>query len=252
MTKINDILNFFETFAPVGSAMDFDNVGLLAGSENATVTKVLVSLDITENVVHEAEEMGCELIISHHPVIFNPLKRLADTNPVYLLAKYGIAAVCMHTNLDLSTDCGVNVCLADAIGVKNVKLCDCGECLFCGTLEKETDILSFAQNVKSALNCKGLRFTDSHQKVKTVAVSSGAGGSNAAYAAKIGADVLVTGEIKHHEINESNSLGLSVVEAGHFKSENIVILPLKNKLAKQFPDVKFTKSRTYDDFIKFI
>ena len=218
MATVNQILDFFEEFAPVASAMEFDNVGLLAGSADAEVNKVLLSLDITP----------------------------------YLLAKYDITAVCMHTNLDLSEVLGVNTCLADAIGVKNLKKAEIGECLFIGELEQETDIDDFALKVKSALSCEGLRYTAVKPVVKTVAVSSGSGGSNAAEAAALGADALVVGEIKHHDINNANTLGLDVIDAGHFKSEDIVILPLKNKLEKRFPDTFFTKSKVYGDKVKYI
>ncbi len=252
MTTINDILNFFETFAPLDTQMDFDNCGLLVGSKATAVTKILLSLDITTNVVYEAENLGCELIISHHPVIFQPVKKLGTTDIAYLLASKGISAVCMHTNLDLSEDFGVNTCLAEAVGLKNIKKCNFGECLFMGELESTTDIDCFAENVKTSLNCNGLRYTDIKKSVKTIAVSSGSGGSNIFEAAKAGADVLVTGEIKHHEINAANNLGVDVIDAGHFKSEDIVILPLLNKLSKQFPEISVTKSTSYSDFVKYI
>lgn len=252
MTKINEILDFFEGFAPTDSAMDFDNVGLLVGDKNTKVRKVLVSLDITGEVVNEAQKLCCELIISHHPVIFNPLKRLDTNSAPYLLAKYGISALCMHTNLDLSEDFGVNICLANAVGVKNAVKSDKGECLFVGELEEETEMKAFTENVKSALDCKGLRYTDVKKSVKKVAVSSGAGGSEIFAAAQIGADVLVTGEIKHHEINAANEFCVNIVDAGHFKSEDIVILPLINKLSDKFSDVIFTKSKAYSDNIKFV
>lgn len=252
MTTIKDIMVFFESFAPADSAMDFDNVGLLVGDKNTEVTKALVSLDITGEVAEEAQKLGCELIISHHPVIFNPIKRLDTKCAPYILAKYGISALCMHTNLDLSESFGVNLCLANAVGVKNVVKSDKGECLFVGELEKETDMKAFAENVKSALDCNGLRYTDVKKSVKKVAVSSGAGGSDIFAAAQIGADVLVTGEIKHHEINAANELGVNIVDAGHFKSEDIVILPLINKLSDNFSDVIFTKSKAYSDNVKFI
>ena len=117
---------------------------------------------------------------------------------------------------------------------------------------EETEMISFAQSAKDALNCAGLRYTDVRQRVKTVAVSSGAGGSEIFAAAAGGADVLVTGEIKHHEINAANELGVCVVDAGHFKSEDIVILPLKSRLEAEFPDITFTKSQTYGDKMKYI
>lgn len=252
MAKVKDITDFFEGFAPVCTAMEFDNVGLLAGDKNADISKVLLTLDITAEVVEEAARNGCELIISHHPVIFRPLKRLDAKSAAYQLAKHGIAAVCMHTNLDVSPEFGVNTCLAEAIGVKDLRRSDLGECLFIGELEKESDILSFAKHVKEALGCEGLRYTDLNPRVKTVAVASGAGGSGIIAAAEEGADVLVTGEIKHHDINEANALGVNIIDTGHFKSEDVVILPLKKRLEEAFSDIIFTKSQVYGDKIKYL
>lgn len=252
MTTINDIMEYFETFAPLSMQMDFDNSGLLVGNKETIVTNVLVSLDITESVVLEAEKTGCELIISHHPVIFNPIRHMDTHDPAYLLANKGISALCMHTNLDLGTKFGVNIALSNAIGVKEPALAEIGECLFIGTLDTTVDMQEFAKNVKTALNCNGLRYTDVNKSVKTVAVSSGAGGSNVCEAAFLGADVLVTGEIKHHEINAANALKINIIDAGHYKSEDIVILPLINQLSAKFPDTTFTKTKTYSDFIKFV
>lgn len=252
MTTVRDILAYFEGFAPVSSAMEFDNVGLLVGDVDREVTAVLLSLDITADVVEEAASLGCELIISHHPVIFNPLKRMSARSAPYLLAQRGVAAVCMHTNLDLGEAFGVNVCLAEAVGLRGVRKSPLGECLFIGELEQEMTAEAFARQVKSALGCDGLRYTDAKPVVKTVAVSSGAGGSEIFAAKAAGADALVTGEIKHHELNFANEAGVSVVDAGHFKSENIVISPLQKRLQAEFPSVKFTKSSTYTDKVKYI
>lgn len=252
MTTAKDILNFFEGFAPVETAMDFDNCGLLVGSGDAEITRALVSLDITAEVVKEAKALGCELIISHHPVIFNSLKRIESDSVPYLLIQNNLSAICMHTNLDLSESLGVNTCLAEAVGVKNLRLCQNGECLFMGELEKELPIEEFALIAKKALNCGGLRFTDKKAKIKTVAVSSGSGGSNIFDAAANGADALLTGEIKHHEINAANALGVDVIDVGHFKSEDVVILPLIKKLSGAFSEVEFRKSTVYSDYTRYI
>ena len=140
---------------------------------------------------------------------------------------------------------------AEALGVQKLRKSQLGECLFIGELPRETGAESFAARVKEALGCSGLRYTTAKATVKTVAVASGSGGSDIFAAAEEGADVLVTGEIKHHAINEANDLGITVVDAGHFKSENIVIRPLINKLSERFDDIIFTKSKNYDDNIKF-
>ncbi len=252
MTKIKDILNYFETFAPLDTAMDFDNCGLIVGGKDAEVTKALVALDITPDVVREAESSGCELIISHHPVIFNPVKKLSPSSVPYLLAQTGIAAVCMHTNLDLGEEFGVNRCLAEAVGIIAPVKSERGECLMTGRLEKPLSAAEFAAAVKNALSCDGLRYTDCGKMIETAAVACGAGGSDIFAAAEEGADVLVTGEIKHHEINAANEAGVAVVDAGHFKSEDIVILPLIKRLRAQFPEITFTKSKTYSDNMKYL
>lgn len=252
MTTIYDILQFFETFAPVETAMDFDNCGLLIGDKNTAVTKALVTLDITAEVAEEANKLGCELIISHHPVIFNPLKKLSAHSVPYLLAQYGVSAVCMHTNLDLSDTFGVNICLGKAAGLKEIRRAPEGECLFFGDFDEPVPVKELAEQVKKALCCRGLRYTEGKGTVKRLAVASGAGGSDIFAAAAIGADALLTGEIKHHEINAANELGVAVIDPGHFKSEDIVINPLIDRLKAAFPAITFTKSKEYDDKMNYL
>lgn len=251
MTKINDILNFFEEFAPLQTAMSFDNCGLLVGDKNTFVNKVLVALDITNDVVLEAEKKGCELIISHHPVIFNPIKKLSTNSPVYMLVQKNISAICMHTNLDLSEKFGVNLSLAKAIGLENIKKSPYGECLFTGEISCK-NIEQLAKIVKNNLNCAGVRYNNHFGEILKVAVSSGAGGDAVFCASSDGADVLVTGEIKHHEILYANSINLGIIDAGHFKTEDVVILPLCKLLAEKFDETSFIKSSTCSDMINYL
>ena len=252
MTTVQEIINYFESFAPLCTAMDFDNCGLIVGDARLCVKKALLALDITSEVVCEAAQKGCELIISHHPVIFQPIKRLGTASVPYLLAQKGIAALCMHTNLDLGESFGVNICLGRAAGLDEVKRADCGDALFFGTLPKEIGTEELAKRVKANLGCEDLRYTEGKGTVKKVAVSSGAGGSDIFAAAEIGADALITGEIKHHELNAANELKIAVIDAGHFKSEDIVINPLTEMLRAKFPETEFTKSQTYSDKVKYL
>ena len=122
--------------------------------------------------------------------------------------------------------------------------------MFIGNIS--TDIESFAKKVKENLDCNGLRYTDVKKKINKVAVSSGAGGSNVPFAFAEGADVLLTGEIKHHEILLANELGMSIIDAGHFKTEDIVISSLCRKLSERFSNISFTKSKVCNDKIKYI
>lgn len=250
MRKISEIISYIDSFAPLGSAMDFDNVGLLVGDENAEVHSALVALDITPEVVDEAKGLGAQLIISHHPVIFEPLKSVSFDSTVAALIKNGISAVCMHTNLDLSPVFGVNTCLAEAVGVKGSFVE--GECLFVGELDSPMPNLEFARNVNSSLGCEGLRYTFGEKTVKRVALCSGSGGDYVSLAKKLGADVLLTGEIKHHQILEADAMDLAIVDVGHFKSEDVVISPLCEKLRAQFSEITFIRSQTCGDKIKYI
>ena len=121
MARICDIYDIINSAAPFDSQMAFDNSGLLVGDRVTEVTRALICLDITREVIDEAAAMNANLIISHHPVIFDPIKSMSSRDPAYLLAKNGIAAICCHTNLDISPVCGVNAALANRLGLKNVR-----------------------------------------------------------------------------------------------------------------------------------
>ena len=249
--KIKDIIEFTESFTPLNSAMEFDNVGLLIGSENNEVKKAVVALDITDEVIDEAIENGAQLIISHHPVIFNALKNIPSNSIVYRLIQNNLNALCLHTNLDLSPEFGVNTCLADAVGVKNAEFVE-DECLYIGEIENELTNKEFAENVKAALKCDGLRYTMPDKKVKKVAICSGSGGDLAPLAEENGADVLLTGEIKHHDILNANKLGIAIIDAGHFKTEDIVITPFTEKLNSEFSDIEFIRSKKCADKVHYL
>ena len=120
MVKVQDIYNFIDEIAPFDTAMDFDNVGMLVGNMNQEVAKVLLALDITPDVVNEAKTIGAHLILSHHPVIFNPIKSLDTSNAVYMLSGNNISAICAHTNLDMAPF-GVNTCLAGTLKLYNLE-----------------------------------------------------------------------------------------------------------------------------------
>lgn len=241
MTTVKDILNYTETFAPISTAADFDNCGILVGSKEAQVTKVLVSLDITTAVAEEAKNIGADLIISHHPVIFSPLKKLSTDSVPYLLAQYGITALCLHTNLDIAEDDGVNICLAKALCLSDIRLFP--EDFVClGELSEPMDTKDFAQFVKDTLKANSVMYTEGSKPIKTVGMCSGSGGDMYHSAVSLGADVFLTGEAKHHEYLEAAETGIPMVVAGHFFTEDIAMLPLKCKLADKFPQVEFIMS----------
>ena len=250
LPSVNNIYNYIDSFAPFNSALDYDNVGVLVGDSNAVVSKVLVALDITADVVNEAQRIGAGLIISHHPVIFKPLRAVGSKSIPYMLAQRNLTAICAHTNLDLSTQ-GVNICMAEALGLKNVFLHSEG--IAVGDISGNAlSSEQFAQLVKERLHCNGVRFTDINNKISRAAVGGGACGEYIYLAKELGADAFVTGEIKHNYILESHDISLTIVDAGHYKTEDVVTDYLVDILGEKFPNVEFIKSKAFTDYINYL
>lgn len=254
MNTVYDIFNFIDGFAPFESQMDFDNSGMLVGDFSKKVKKAIICLDITKDVINESLNIGADLIISHHPVIFHPIRCLTSDSIPYLLAKNDISAICTHTNLDLSP-IGVNYCLFEKLKLKNksaLSSCNGYDFGYCGTMEKEMSSEEFAKSVKFTLNCESIRFTSISKKINKVAICSGAGGSFILDVKKQNCDAFVTGEIKHSDILFANDNGISIFNVGHFKSENIVIPHLKRILQEKFDMIEFVESNVCSDKIQFI
>lgn len=233
--KLSNIVAFAQQIAPFDLAEEWDNVGLLVGSPEWEVDRVLLALDITPDVVEEARQKGVKLIISHHPVIFSPLHTLRPDDAAYLLAKYDIAALCLHTNLDRAEG-GVNTALGAALELKNTTLYP-DDFLLVGEPQKPCSAEEYAAFIKEKLHAPSVRFTAG--TVTRVAVSSGGGGEGVELAATYGFDAFVTGEMKHHQYLYAKQHRIAAFDAGHFSTEDVVIAPLQNRFAAEFPTVKF-------------
>lgn len=250
MPKVSQIFDFTQTFAPVETAEQWDNCGILVGDKNADIKKAMLCLDITNEVVAEAVDSDCQLIISHHPVIFSPLKAVEKGSVVYNLIKADISAICLHTNLDLTNEDGVNVCLAKALNLKDIHPAK-DDYLYIGQLNRPMSSDEFALYVKDALRCNGVRYT-SGKDISTVAVSSGAGSDSVELFDKYNFDAFVTGELKHHHFLYAKEHNICAVEAGHYNTEDVVITPLLKKLQDKFDSVSFIKSESLTDPVNFI
>lgn len=253
MSTVGNIYDFIDKIAPFSTAADFDNSGLLVGDKNFAVNKCLVTLDITSKVVLEAKKLGANLIISHHPVIFNPLKNLNSKNPVYLMVQNNISAICAHTNLDIAEKIGVNASLADALGILNIKTIE-DTCSFAmvGNLDQEITPKNFAKSVKEKLNCKAVKCYLGSKNIKKVAFCCGGGGEFIKNAALLNADAFISSDVKHHEFLTAFENDITLIDAGHFNTENVVIDPLIDLLKRNFLDVGFIKSNENHDIISFI
>ena len=245
MTGVRELYEYINSFAPFDTAMSFDNVGILVGDKNARSEKVVLALDATAEVLREAYEAGAKIVVTHHPVIFNAIKSLDCESAPFLAAKYGITVLSAHTNLDIAEG-GVNDSLAEAAGiVPDEKIA--GECAISGHLEKGMSCREFAESLKNRLGLSGLRFTDNGRSIKKIMVACGAGGDSVVFAGEVGADAILTGEIKHHHILFANDRKIAVFDLGHFGSEGLIIPKLMDMLSRRFPDTEFIRAAADTD-----
>ncbi len=245
MTTILDMYNYIDGFAPFDTSMEFDNTGILIGDGKKEVKNVLLALDITGEVIEEAEDLGVELIITHHPAIFNGLKSISENDLVYRLIRADIAAISAHTNLDLSQTFGVNTVLAEKLGLKNARFISGELPVVAGELKKPIFASEFESRVSHALDNKKVRSNavKIDKMIKTVAVGGGACGEYGGIVADMNIDAFVTGELKHHEFLYLTEKNVLAIDAGHFYTENPVIEPLKQRLCEKFKDVGFYASK---------
>ena len=255
MITVWDIYHYIDQIAPFDTAMGFDNVGLLVGDATDPVTGILLALDITPAVVREAASRNANLIVSHHPVIFQPLKQLPKGHAVYQMAQSGIAAICAHTNLDLANN-GVNRALAERLGLDEIgPLTICPEnglpYSLSGKLKRPCSPQEFAAHVRMSLHTAGVKFVDGKRPVQTVAVCSGAGSDQIFAIAEQKIDAFVTGESKHHELLAADQMGVTMIDAGHFATEDVVIDALLPKLRTEFPELAVYKSEKMQDVVHY-
>ena len=262
MVHVSDILQFVETLAPRSMAMDWDNVGMLCGSRSTPVTRVLVALDPFEHVCKEAADWGAQVIVTHHPLIFKPLPNVTDETTIgrglMTLIKHDISAINAHTNLDQAPG-GVNDVLAQKLALVNVQVVNpCGTTvsgepwglLRMGEVPQQP-LDAFLKRVKTLLGCEGLRYVDGGKPVKKVAVGGGACGDGWREALDAGCDTFVTSDIKYNQFWDAHDMGLNLIDAGHFYTENHAAVLLAEKIAAAFPEVEVKISESHRDCMKY-
>ena len=235
---VKNIYDYLNSLFPVNTACDFDNAGLLIGNPEVKVQKALISLDCSLETVKIAKEKNCNLIITHHPVIFAPLKKLLGGSVAFELVQNNIAAISMHTNLDMA-DGGVSEWLCKAIGLENIApvTAEDGFILRAGEIEP-ISADCFAERIKQSLGgC--VKYVDGGREINKVLVCSGSGGEFLETAIKGGFDAFVSAEIKHHQFLMAEDFGISVFDAGHFNTEDIIVEPLCEILKSNFHELTF-------------
>ena len=233
MPTVDEILTVLDDIAPLSTAEEWDNPGFQVGDLEAPVKKALVCLDVTEAALAEAQRVGAELIISHHPLLFSPISTLPADHLIYKLAVAGVSNIAMHTNLDKAQG-GVNDCLAAALGLTDLR--EAYGLGRVGTLETPLSPEAFAVKVKTLLGT-AVRMKAGGRPVKTVGLLGGAGGDVLEGDEVAAADAFVTGEIKHHQWLAAPDI--TVVDAGHYATENVVVEPLCALLRERVREVEF-------------
>lgn len=250
MTTVADVAKAVDQLAPFGTQMDWDNSGLLVGDPCRGVTKVLAALDATTAVIDRAESMGAEVIVTHHPVIFRGVKRLLAGDPPFEAAARGIAVISAHTCYDMAPQ-GVNDLLADALGLRERSPLweefPGGEGRTLGVIGELPCPMSreeLAAWVEEALGLRPgfVRYlpasgTES-EAIRRVAVCGGAGADYLETAKNKGCAAYITGDVRHHEFLAAAEMGLFLMDAGHFATENIAMPSLAARLGSLLPGVE--------------
>lgn len=265
MATVREIYQYLDGLAPFSLQMDFDNAGFLVGRGDRQVDKLLVSLDITEEVAAEAAGLGCQLIVSHHPVIFFPAKSITDGDPtgrtLLSLSEHQIAAICAHTNLD-AVHGGVNDALAQKLGLTQIEQLKqdgvdaSGRPYGIGRVGNTAGVPmyapAFAAFVKEALGANGVRYVDARRPVRRVAVGGGACADMLQDALAMGCDTFVTADVKYNGFLDAKALGVNLIDAGHYPTEQVVVPVLAKWLASGFPKVEVLTTQQHKEAFSYL
>ena len=262
MATVKEVLKFIETMAPRSMKMDWDNVGLLCGDPDQEVTRILVALDPFEDVCEEAEKIGAQLIVTHHPLIFVAPKAVTTETSVgrciRFLCRHEISAINAHTNLDCAPG-GVNDVLAARLGLSDVSVIKPegvdAEGREWGLLRQgfvaQQPLSDFLALVKERLGIAVLRYADGGKPIRKVAVGGGACASELLDACDAGCDAFVTSDVKYNQFWDASDLGITLIDAGHFYTENPVCDALAARLSEAFPEISVKISEIHTDCMRF-
>lgn len=261
MPKVKEIAAAIEAFAPRSLQESYDNAGLQVGDPEMNVSAALICLDVTEDVVREAHDRECNLILSHHPLLFTGLKSITGKSEVERIVTYAIrnniAIYAAHTNLDSARE-GVSYEIAHMLGLRNLKVLEpnpADPATGLGIIGdiKTTPKMEFLRKVKDEFAVKCLRYSAQTGKlvIKRVAVCGGAGASLIKEASAAGADAYVTGDIKYHDFTTWGS-ELLLADIGHYESELCAEKILARIVRNAYPDFNVSVSQTQSNPVNFL
>jgi dinuclear metal center YbgI/SA1388 family protein len=270
MVRIKDILQWIDSWAPFRYAEPWDNCGLQVGNPDSEVTGVLVALDPASSVVREARELGCQCVVTHHPLLLRPVNVVrTDSWPgstISLALISGISIIAAHTNLDAARQ-GTNARLKELLGLGPARPLDaaaafCGDEQYLGvglvgSLPNEDTLESLAVKLNGMLGGTVVRITgDLQKRISRVAICTGSGGSLMEKVLASGAEVFITGDMKYHDARFAEENGLAVIDIGHFDSEKLVLEPfgdfLRSKAKSETAELEVFISKSEADPFKVV
>ena len=240
-----EIIKFFESKYPLELAYEWDNCGLQIGTLNSKVEKILITLDVTKEVIKEAIKNKVNLIISHHPLMFKPMTNISFDSPkgwmVKNLIQNNIAVYSAHTNFD-QADGGMNDVLAKKIGIKNPELLDENDNIGrYGNIVK-TSFADFIEQIKTTFNLEKVKVIGNTKKdIETVGISGGSGSHHMYAAKRKNCDVYITGDVTYHTALDAVQSGITVIDVGHYVEE-VFVDEVIEILGKQFTEISLIKS----------
>ena len=255
---VQELIHILEEQAPENDAMDWDNSGLLVGNPEAQVHKIYIALDATDEVIDHAIEAGADMILTHHPMIFTGMKQIRQDHfigrRIIKLIEHHMACYAMHTNFDIH---GMGDLAAEKLGLLNVQVLDIGmmEDMVCrgigcvGTLESVISLGELANRTREAFGVSHVKvFGDATQKITRIAISPGSGKSEIITAIEQHADVLITGDIDHHDGIDAVAQELMIIDAGHYGIEHIFIDYMKQYLEEHASEIEVEQEQFQEPF----
>ena len=233
---LREIYDYIDSFAPFSTQCDFDNAGFLVGNESEELSFGVVALDVTNEAIDFAESVGANLIVTHHPVIFEGLKCVKSDSLVYRLIKSGISVISAHTNLDMAKG-GINDTLCEILGLQNVSGVLPEDNVFAARIGNLSEPLTpdeFGAAIQMNLSPASIKYVKGRENIVKVAVCSGSGGSMLNELAESEIQAFVTADVKHNLFLEASRLGISLYDCGHFDTEDIIVSPLTARLNEKF------------------
>ncbi len=257
MPTVREIEAALFELAPREGTMDWDNVGHLLGDPGQEVRRCMVALDITHAVAEEAIAAGCQLLVSHHPIMNCKWSQVQtvrdDTFQGSLLTKLlraNVSAICMHTNLDIAGG-GVNDVLARALGIQEPEGFTSEGVGRCGWRAEPMALPDFVRFVSRTLGCNGVRYAGAGKPVHRVAVGGGACGEFEDAAIAAGCDTFVTSDLSYHQFVDARVKGINLIDAGHFPTENPVCETVAAFLTQRFPNLQVQISASHKEAIQY-